>query len=122
MGGRKILCIDDDELGLRVRRLTLEAEGFEVATAANGATGLDLLSQSRFDVVLLDHSMPGMSGGEVAEQIRRRHAGTAIVFLSAYVTLPEEDLKLVDAYVTKGDATEALLDLLRDLVRRRANS
>ena len=66
--------------------------------------------------------MPGMSGGEVAEQIRRRHAGTAIVFLSAYVTLPEEDLKLVDAYVTKGDATEALLDLLRDLVRRRANS
>lgn len=122
MGGGKILCIDDDELGLKVRRLTLEAEGFEVATAANGASGLDLLSQSSFDVVVLDHSMPGMSGGVVAEQIRRRHAGTAIVFLSAYVTLPEEDLRLVDAYVTKGDSTEALLELLRDLVRRRANA
>ena len=115
MSGGKVLCIDDDELGLMVRRLTLEAEGFEVATAASGPKGLELLKATPFDVVLLDHSMPGMNGGEVAQQIRSRHPGTPIVFLSAYITLPEEHLQLVDACITKGDSTEALLAIIRRL-------
>jgi CheY-like chemotaxis protein len=113
MGSGKILCIDDDELGLMVRRLTLEAEGFEVAAALSGPKGLELLAVSRFDVVLLDHSMPEMNGGEVAQQIRLLHPGTPIVFLSAYITLPEEHMRMVDAYVTKGDSTEALLAVVR---------
>ncbi|HJT72326.1 MAG TPA: response regulator [Terriglobales bacterium] len=116
MSSGKVLCIDDDELGLMVRRLTLEAEGFEVATAANGAKGLELLAASPFDVVLLDHSMPGMNGGEVAQQIRSNYPGIPIVFLSAYITLPEEHLELVDAYITKGDSTEALLATIKRFV------
>ena len=116
MSGGKVLCIDDDELGLMVRRLTLEAEGFEVATATNGARGLELLAASAFDIVVLDHSMPGMNGGEVAEQIRSHHPGTPIVFLSAYITLPEEHLRLVDAYITKGDSTETLLATIRQFL------
>lgn len=116
MSGGKILCIDDDELGLMVRRLTLEAEGYEVAIAESGAKGLALMASSSFDIVLLDHSMPGMNGGEVAEQIRSKHPGTPIVFLSAYITLPEEHLQMVDAYITKGDSTEALLTVIRRFV------
>lgn len=116
MGGGKILCIDDDELGLQVRKMTLESEDFEVSIAADGKSGLDLLAGAAFDLVLLDHSMPGMSGGEVARQIRFRHPGLPVVFLSAYVTLPEEDLELVDGYMTKGESTESLLALIRSLI------
>lgn len=57
MAGSKILCIDDEEMGLLVRKLILESEGFEVAIAADGKSGLQLFNNERFDLVLLDHSM-----------------------------------------------------------------
>ena len=122
MATGKILCIDDDALGLTVRKLILESEGYEVSLATAGQEGLDLMSGANFDLVLLDHSMPGMGGGEVARRIRQRYPATPIVFLSAYVTLPEEDKRLVDAYVTKGESTSTLLRLVRDLIERSARS
>jgi len=112
----KVLCIDDDELGLLVRKMTLEAAGFKVTTASSGKQGLELLSGGDFDLVVLDHSMPEMNGGEVAEQIRFRCPELPIVMLSAYVTLPEEDVQRVDAYITKGDSTETLLATVGQLI------
>jgi len=112
----KVLCIDDDELGLLVRKMTLEAAAFKVTTASSGKQGLELLSGGDFDLVVLDHSMPEMNGGEVAEQIRFRCPELPIVMLSAYVTLPEEDVQRVDAYITKGDSTETLLATVGQLI------
>ena len=112
----RILCVDDEELGLLVRKMTLEAEGYEVTIASDGPTGLQLFGLQPFDLVLLDHSMPGMNGGQVAEQIRQRSPGTPIVLLSAYVTLPEEHIALVDAYITKGESTDLLLTTIQNLI------
>jgi CheY-like chemotaxis protein len=112
----RILCIDDEELGLLVRKLTLEAEGYEVSIASDGPTGLEMFSSQAFDLVLLDHSMPGMNGGQVAEQMRQRSPDIPIVLLSAYVTLPEEHVALVDAYITKGESTDFLLTTIRQLI------
>ena len=114
----RILCIDDEELGLLVRKLILEAEGFEVAIAPDGPTGLKLFGSLPFDLVVLDHSMPGMNGGQVAEELRRRSPGTPIVLLSAYVTLPEEHIAMVDAYITKGESTDLLLTTIRQLIEK----
>jgi CheY-like chemotaxis protein len=114
----RILCIDDEELGLLVRKLTLEAEGYEVAIASDGPTGLEMFSSQAFDLVLLDHSMPGMNGGQVAEEMRQRMPGIPIVLLSAYVTLPEEHVALVDAYITKGESTDLLLTTIRQLIEK----
>jgi CheY-like chemotaxis protein len=114
----RILCIDDEELGLLVRKLTLEAEGYEVAIASDGPTGLEMFSSQAFDLVLLDHSMPGMNGGQVAEQMREHNPDVPIVLLSAYVTLPEEHVALVDAYITKGDSTDLLLTTIRQLIEK----
>lgn len=116
MGPARILCIDDEELGLQVRKLLLESQGFEVATATDGHSGLDLFNSGEFDLVVLDHSMPGMNGGEVARELRRVKPTTPIILLSAYVTLPEEHVALVDGYVTKGDSTESLLAMIDKLV------
>ncbi len=114
----RILCIDDEELGLLVRKLTLEAEGYEVTIASDGPSGLEMFSSQAFDLVLLDHSMPGMNGGQVAEQMRQRNPGIPIALLSAYVTLPEEHVALVDAYITKGDSTDLLLTTIRQLIEK----
>lgn len=114
----RILCIDDEELGLLVRKMTLEAEGYDVAIASDGPSGLELFGTQAFDLVLLDHSMPGMNGGQVAEQLRQRSPATPIVLLSAYVTLPEEHIALVDAYITKGESTDLLLTTIRDLITK----
>ena len=114
----RILCIDDEELGLLVRKMTLEAEGYDVAIASDGPSGLELFGSQAFDLVLLDHSMPGMNGGQVAEQLRQRSPGTPIVLLSAYVTLPEEHIAMVDAYITKGESTDLLLTTVRQLIEK----
>jgi CheY-like chemotaxis protein len=116
MSSGTVLCIDDDEVGLLVRKMTLEAAGFKVSTANGGKKGLELLTGSQFDLILLDHSMPEMNGGEVAEEISLRCPGVPIVLLSAYVTLPEEDVRRVDAYITKGDSTETLLAVIGQLI------
>jgi CheY-like chemotaxis protein len=116
MSSGTVLCIDDDEVGLLVRKMTLEAAGFKVSTANGGKKGLELLTGSQFDLILLDHSMPEMNGGEVAEEISLRCPGVPIVLLSAYVTLPEEDVRRVDAYITKGDSTETLLAVVGQLI------
>ena len=114
----RILCVDDEELGLLVRKMTLEAEGYEVTIASDGPRGLQLFSSQPFDLVLLDHSMPGMNGGQVAEKIRQRSPGTPIVLLSAYVTLPEEHIALADAYITKGESTDLLLTTIQSLIEK----
>jgi CheY-like chemotaxis protein len=116
MPSGKILCIDDEELGLLVRKMVLESEGFEVAVASDGRSGLDLFNGGHFDLVVLDHSMPGMNGGEVAQELRRLRPQTPIILLSAYVTLPENHVALVDGYVTKGESTEALLAMVGRLM------
>lgn len=114
----RILCVDDEELGLLVRKMTLEAEGYEVTIAPDGPSGLQLFASQPFDLVLLDHSMPGMNGGQVAEEIRLRSPGTPIVLLSAYVTLPEEHIAMVDAYITKGESTDLLLTTIHSLIEK----
>jgi len=116
MGKAKILCIDDEEIGLLVRKLILESEGFEVAVAMDGKGGLQLFNDGKFDLVLLDHSMPGMNGGEVAQQMRLQSPQVPIILLSAYVTLPEEHVSIVDAYITKGESTETLLRTITELI------
>lgn len=114
----RILCIDDEELGLLVRKMTLETEGYDVTIASDGPSGLELFSSQPFDLVLLDHSMPGMNGGQVAAQMRQRSPSTPIVLLSAYVTLPEEHVALVDAYITKGESTDLMLSTIRQLIEK----
>ncbi len=69
-----ILCIDDEELGLEIRKLVLEREGFTVLTARDGLTGLSIFDTQPIDAVVLDYAMPGLDGGQVAAILRKRQA------------------------------------------------
>ena len=111
-----ILCVDDELVGLRVRKILLERAGYQVLTAADGFSGLELFAAHPVEAVVLDYSMPGMHGGEVAKKMRQSKPEIPILLLSAYVGLPEEAIALVDVYMTKGEGAPALLDKLGSLL------
>jgi CheY-like chemotaxis protein len=106
--GRLVLCIDDERIGLRVRKLLLERAGYRVLTAPDGPAGLALFESEPIEIVLLDYSMPGMHGGEVAAMMRQRKPSVPILLLSAYVGLPSEITGLVNGYLTADDAPTLL--------------
>ena len=113
---RLVLCIDDESVGLRVRKILLERAGYRVLTASDGPSGLEIFSSEPVQAVVLDYSMPGMHGGEVARKMRQTKPGIPILLLSAYVGLPAEVSSLVDIYMTKGEGAPALLEKLGNLV------
>jgi CheY-like chemotaxis protein len=111
-----VLCVDDEAVGLRVRKILLERAGYQVLTANDGFAGLELFAEQPVDAVILDYAMPGMHGGEVARQMRLAKPEVPILLLSAYVGLPEEISSLVDVYMTKGEGAPALLETLGNLL------
>ena len=66
----RVLVVDDSDQLRRLFRTILSAEGHEVVEAANGAEALHTLRTDVVDVMLLDHSMPEMSGLEVLQLLR----------------------------------------------------
>ncbi len=116
LGRKTVLCVDDEKIGLRVRKIMLEGHGFKVLTASSGQQGLALFDQYKVDLVVLDYYMPGLNGGQVAAEMRRRRPGVPIIFLSAYFSLPPAALELANAFITKGDPPDVLIDKIEQLV------
>src|SRR5579871_3617056 len=110
-----VLCVDDEVVGLNVRRILLERAGYQVLTAINGTEGLDLFSRQPVEAVILDYSMPGMHGAEIASRMRQTKPQVPILLLSAYLGLPDEVTSLVDVYMTKGEGAPVLLEKLDSL-------
>ena len=116
-----ILCIDDEDLGLEIRKMVLEREGFSVLTAKDGVTGLSLFdTEQQIDAVVVDYAMPGMDGGQVAAILRKRKPHIPILMLSAYVALPEEVMRVVSVSATKGDGAFPLVEKLKELLQANA--
>lgn len=111
-----ILCIDDEVLGLQIRKVVLERAGYQVLTAADGESGLNLFEKYAVDAVILDYFMPGMNGGEVAVQMRRARANVPIVLLSAYIDLPTDVVRSVDSILMKGDGPGILMEKVQELL------
>src|SRR3974390_478809 len=113
---KTVLCVDDEKIGLRVRKIMLESRGYKVLTASNGPEGLKVFDDNEVDVVVLDYYMPDQNGGEVAAEMRRRRPGVPIVYLSAYFSLPPEALSVADAFLTKGDPPDLLMQKIQNLL------
>ena len=113
--GHLVLCVDDEKVGLQVRRMLLERSGYNVLTANDGASGIELFASNPVEAVVLDYAMPGMHGGEVAARMREIKPNVPILLLSAYLGLPPEITQLVNVYMTKGEGAPALLEKLSGL-------
>ena len=120
MSAGRILVVDDDPQIRRVMRVTLTGQGYEVDDVKNGDAALEKLRDARFDLVLLDMNMPGLSGIEACRLIRGQ-SEIAIVMLT--VRDSEEDkVAALDAgaddYVTKPYNAPELLARIRAALRR----
>ncbi|MET3510003.1 response regulator transcription factor [Plantibacter sp. MCCC 1A11337] len=117
----RILVVDDEvRLADGVRR-GLEAEGFAVDVAANGVDGLWMAGEHRYDAIILDIMMPGLSGYRVCQQLRDAGDWTPILMLTA----KDGDWDQVEALDTGADdflskpfSFAVLVARIRSLVRR----
>jgi two-component system, OmpR family, KDP operon response regulator KdpE len=115
-----VLAVDDDEQILRALRTSLKGRGYDVRTASNGETALDILRNEKVDVVLLDLGLPGIDGHEVIRQARAWR-DVPIIVLTVRDSQEHKVAALdagADDYVTKPFAIEELLARIRAVGRR----
>jgi len=117
----RILIIEDDPKIVRFLELELQHEGYEVESAYNGRTGLEMIISGGYDLVLLDVMLPEISGFEVLRRIRQ-DKDIPVIMLTAKddVTDKVKGLDLgADDYVTKPFAIEELLARVRGALRKK---
>jgi len=118
----KMLIIDDEEIVLKSCRKIFEAEGFAVVTTANPQEGLKLVSESSFDVILVDWMMPGFDGMDVVEEIDKRSPNSAVVMISGYPSVgraTEAMKRGAMDYVSKPFRPEEITEVVKKAVRRK---
>lgn len=95
---KKVLVVDDNAINRRIAVAFLTRLGLQTQEAADGPTALERLNSGSFDVVLLDISMPGMSGQDVLAVLRAdpRLSGLPVIAYTAHA-LPDEKQRLLDA-------------------------
>jgi DNA-binding NtrC family response regulator len=111
-GSKTILCIDDDDGMLRYQKALFERRGYKVLTAASARLGLRIAAACAVVAVVVDYRMPEMNGHEVAIEIKRLKPQTPIVLFSSDDAIPEPTLNVVDAFVSKNEASHCLLPVI----------
>ena len=81
----RVLVVDDEPQITRALVINLKARKYEVDTAPDGATALEVIDDANPDVVVIDYSMPGMDGIETAARIRARRAEQVMIMYTAYL-------------------------------------
>jgi DNA-binding response OmpR family regulator len=116
----RVLVVDDEISYIRAVEINLEARGYQVISAQDGQTALDLVADEAPDLVLLDLRMPGMDGFEVCRRIRD-FTMVPIIMLTA---LAEDTDKVrgldtgADDYITKPFSAEELVARVQAVLRR----
>lgn len=100
---KRVLVVDDEKLIVKGIRFSLEQDGMEVVCAYDGEEALEIARSQKFDIILLDVMLPGLSGFEVCQQIRE-FSDVPIVMLTAKGEDMDKILGLeygADDYITK---------------------
>lgn len=120
MSTERILVVDDSPTQVEAARGLLEHYGYEVSIARTGEEALDLVSRERFDLVLSDVVMPGMSGYELCRKIKDTVAEPPAVVLLTSLNDPRDIVRGVEAgadnYITKPYKPEQLIERIRHVI------
>ncbi|HEV7503275.1 MAG TPA: response regulator [Vicinamibacteria bacterium] len=114
---KKILAVDDDATALGALRQILVQKGYDVSTAPNGFEALKVLEAGAYDLVILDVSMPGLTGYDVCRKIRQepRTQDLPVIFLTAkgmLVDMAEGEDSGSDLYLIKPVLATKLLNMV----------
>ncbi len=111
-----ILCIDDAEVALRVRKLLLSGAGYSVLTAASGEEGLEVFKQHPVDLVIADHFLSDKTGVETAGEMKQLKSDVPILIVSAAAEQPA-GIEFADGFLSKGEGPDVLLDTIAALLK-----
>jgi two-component system, OmpR family, response regulator CpxR len=116
---RTILCVDDNEQSLSIRKVMLETRGYHVITCSGGQEALDRFKNGGVDLVLTDLTMPGLDGSKLIDEIKKLSPQTPAILLSGKVKMYDRDTK-ADVFLPKGMyAPVELLERIRLLLVRK---
>jgi CheY-like chemotaxis protein len=117
---RTILCVDDNEQSLSIRKILLETRGYRVLTSNNGRHALKLIEQGGVDLLLTDLVMPELDGNELIRRAKELSPFTPAILFSGHTKFITSD-SCADLFLPKG--THAPIELLERirlmLVRKR---
>ena len=114
-----VLCVEDEDVQLELRKLVFESAGFEFIGAQTGTEALEIFRTRPISAVVLDYWMSSMNGLAVAIEMKRLRPTIPIIMLSGFASLPGEGVGVVDAWLQKARAEpEVLIERVTELIRR----
>jgi two-component system, OmpR family, response regulator CpxR len=116
---RTILCVDDNELSLSIRKVLLETRGYRVVACSTGEEAIERFRKGGIDLVLSDLVMPGVDGSKVVAEVKALSPETPAILLSGKVRIYDRDTH-ADVFLPKGMyAPVELLERIRLLLIRK---
>ena len=120
---RKVLIVDDNPMNMKLVRVLLTGEGYEVRTAADALEALDILKEWRPLLILMDIQLPGIDGLELTRRLKADSATDRIIIigLTAYAMKGDEERILAagcDAYIAKPIDTRTLPGVIATLIEK----
>ncbi len=115
----RILLVDDDSAIRGILTALLEDAGYRVRSAADGEAGWDALRAGRFDLLITDHEMPGLTGLELLRRVRADPLRLPAIMISGFMPWDEDDLEWLlqpGAAIAKPFSFGALLAKVRELM------
>lgn len=119
----KILLIDDDALVRDALAVFLMRDGHTVITASDGLNGLQLFRHEAPDLVVLDRSLPGLTGSGVFDEMRKVSKAVPIMILTGFDAQEEAEIYLRNgaaAFVSKGEGLSRVLEAVAGLLPKAA--
>jgi CheY-like chemotaxis protein len=114
---RTILCVDDNEQSLSIRKVMLETRGYRVLASTAGPQALEHFKKGGIDLVLFDLTMPGPDGSKLIEEIKSISPHTPAILLSGKAKMYDSK---ADVFLPKGMyAPVELLERIRVLLVRK---
>lgn len=98
---KTILCVDDNEQALSIRKIMLETRGYRVAAFTSAEPALEAFRRGGVDLVLTDLVLPGMDGSKLIAEVKALSPQTPAVLISGRVKIYERD-NMADAFLPKG--------------------
>jgi len=116
---RTILCVDDNEQSLSIRKIMLETRGYRVLTSTTGQEALDIFRKGGVDLVLTGLVMPGTDGSKLIEEIKAVSPQTPAILLAGKLKTYDHNTR-ADVFLPKGMYAPAdLLERIRVLLVRK---
>lgn len=118
-----LLLVDDNPSGLAARKMVLTELGYEITTANNAESALELFQKSPFPLVVTDYKMPGQNGVELIRMIREMAPQTRIVLISGFVDgmgLTEENCGADAVIMKSANEVAQLVRVVNRLSKRTA--